>query len=138
MKINGTIFSKPQQDQLKRAIENSGGTTLNKYTFTCTDSQESRLLLYNICQNAKGKVQILMKDFSAPCCWAFNANSDLIISGFKSTNAPTNNYNGVSMQIYSDGTCADSYITTGTSGSFLNKETYGMLITYWNDIEIEI
>lgn len=35
MKINGTIFSKPQQDQLKRAIENSdgGGTTLNKYTY---------------------------------------------------------------------------------------------------------
>lgn len=25
MKINGTIFSKPQQDQLKRALENGGG-----------------------------------------------------------------------------------------------------------------
>ena len=25
MKLNGTIFSKPQQDQLKRAIENGGG-----------------------------------------------------------------------------------------------------------------
>lgn len=36
MKINGTIFSKPQQDQLKRAIENSGGgdTTLNRYTYS--------------------------------------------------------------------------------------------------------
>lgn len=28
MKINGTIFSKPQQDQLRRAIEN-GGSGLN-------------------------------------------------------------------------------------------------------------
>ena len=25
MKLNGTIFSKPQQDQLKRALENGGG-----------------------------------------------------------------------------------------------------------------
>lgn len=36
MKINGTIFSKPQQDQLKRAIENSGdgGMTLNEYEYS--------------------------------------------------------------------------------------------------------
>lgn len=26
MKLNGTIFSKPQQDQLKRALENGGGS----------------------------------------------------------------------------------------------------------------
>lgn len=135
MKINGTIFSKPQQDQLKRAIA-SGDTTLNKYTFTCSNSQTSRLVLYNICQNAKGKVQILMKDFSMPCSWALNANSDLIISGFKSTDATTNNYKGVSMQIHSDGTCTDSYITKGTIGSAANNQTYSMLITYWNDTEI--
>ena len=113
-----------------------GGTTLNKYTFTCANTQASRLILYNICQNAKGKVQILMKDFSLPCSWTFNAGSDLLISGFKSSDGPANNYQGVSMQIHSNGNCGNSYITNGTTGSFLNNQTYGMLITYWNDTEI--
>lgn len=45
MKINGTIFSKPQQDQLKRAIENSSGdTTLNKYTLNVSYENRYRIL----------------------------------------------------------------------------------------------
>ena len=39
MKLNGTIFSKPQQDQLKRALENGGGGKkyqLVKKTMRCT------------------------------------------------------------------------------------------------------
>lgn len=54
MKLNGTIFSKPQQDQLKRALENGGGgggsTTLNKYTVT----QPTINLLRKIMLNCKG------------------------------------------------------------------------------------
>lgn len=56
MKINGTIFSKPQQDQLKRVIENSndGGTTLNKYTAVIHyNNNEGRALVSRIVQNAK-------------------------------------------------------------------------------------
>lgn len=40
MKFNGTIFSKPQQDQLKRALENSdgggGGGSLTKHVVEMT------------------------------------------------------------------------------------------------------
>ena len=38
MKLNGTIFSKPQQDQLKRAIESggSGGGSLTKHVVEMT------------------------------------------------------------------------------------------------------
>lgn len=37
MKFNGTIFSKPQQDQLKRAFENgSGGGSLTKHVVEMT------------------------------------------------------------------------------------------------------
>ena len=39
MKLNGTIFSKPQQDQLKRAIENGsggGGGSLTKHVVEMT------------------------------------------------------------------------------------------------------
>lgn len=53
MKINGTIFSKPQQDQLKDAIK-SGGTTLNKYTAVIHyHNNNGRALVSRILQNAK-------------------------------------------------------------------------------------
>lgn len=58
MKINGTIFSKPQQDQLKRAIENSGGTTLNKYNYTILSfsNNTENLHLIRILTEAKGRI----------------------------------------------------------------------------------
>lgn len=62
MKINGTIFSKPQQDQLKHAIENSssGGTTLNRYEWTLdlktTVSLANIKRLGKILKSAKGRV----------------------------------------------------------------------------------
>lgn len=43
MKFNGTIFSKPQQDQLKRALENGGKKyQLVKKTMRCTVSYEPK------------------------------------------------------------------------------------------------
>lgn len=57
MKINGTIFSKPQQDQLKRAIKNiDGGTTLNKYEASITLTTATAGLLYKIFTNCKGNI----------------------------------------------------------------------------------
>lgn len=62
MKINGTIFSKPQQDQLRRAIESggsggSGGTTLNRYEVTLgqlVGNVQNISLLHKILTTAKG------------------------------------------------------------------------------------
>lgn len=61
MEINGTIFSKPQQDQLKRAIENIDvGMTLNKYTVTLSTngklSSGKVKLINRIISNAKSYV----------------------------------------------------------------------------------
>lgn len=63
MKINGTIFSKPQQDQLKRAIENSGGggTSLNRYEVTLGElvgNVQGAALLHKIITTAKGNYTV--------------------------------------------------------------------------------
>lgn len=66
MKINGTIFSKPQQDQLRRAIESggsggSGGTTLNRYEVTLGElvgNVQNISLLHKILTQAKGNYTV--------------------------------------------------------------------------------
>lgn len=61
MKLNGATFNKAQQDQLKRALENSGGATLNRYETTFTNIQGNSALashLNRIAKNAKGRLQI--------------------------------------------------------------------------------
>ena len=62
MKINGTIFSKPQQDQLKRAIESiDGGTTLNKYI-----AHGNARLMSKIIFNAKSIISFANIAYSMP------------------------------------------------------------------------
>lgn len=56
MKINGTIFSKPQQDQLKRAI----GAEYTQYSLDLS-TQSGRDRLINLCQVANQGKKITLK-----------------------------------------------------------------------------
>ena len=62
MKLNGTIFSKPQQDQLKRALENGGGGEkyqLVKKTMRCTVAYDAQMDILNITSPAEADKNIL-------------------------------------------------------------------------------
>ena len=66
MKLNGATFNKAQQDQLKRALENSGSTTLNKYEVTFTNIQGNSALvshLNRIAKNTKGRLKITDRNY---------------------------------------------------------------------------
>ena len=62
MKFNGTIFSKPQQDQLKRALENGGGGKkyqLVKKTMRCTVAYDAPTDVLSIISPAEASKNIL-------------------------------------------------------------------------------
>ena len=62
MKFNGAIFSKPQQDQLKRALENGGGGKkyqLVKKTMRCTVSYDPPMDILSITSPAEADKNIL-------------------------------------------------------------------------------
>ena len=62
MKLNGTIFSKPQQDQLKRALENGGGGKkyqLVKKTMRCTVAYDAPMDILSITSPTEANKNIL-------------------------------------------------------------------------------
>lgn len=60
MKFNGTIFSKPQQDQLKRALEKGGKKyQLVKKTMRCTVSYDAPMDILSITSPAEADKNIL-------------------------------------------------------------------------------
>lgn len=153
MKINGTIFSKPQQDQLKRAIENiDGGTTLNKYVLTCTPrtmSATQRKNLLELLQNAKGNVSMTYTSGYTNALCSFSASSEgvtIIISEvfISSGRITTMRWNSSGGQY----TCNVHDITFGNDSSTAQpiksidvdwtNVDISINVTYWNDTEIEI
>lgn len=147
MKINGTIFSKPQQDQLKRAIENSGsGTTLNRYVYSVnftSPTLEIRNRIMNIAQQAK-------KCFMyASCRVTLTGNESTILTGFISFGDSYYQYGGVlgsigdgaiaSIRIDNNGSSIDkiaSVIKNNAIVTISNWNSLNLTITYYNDTEI--
>lgn len=154
MKINGTIFSKPQQDQLKRAIENSvsGGTTLNKYTLTCTPKTMSAAQRKNLCallQNAKGNVFMTYTSGYTNALCSFSSSSEgvtIIISKVFITsgriitmywNSLGGQYNCNVHDIVFAGDGSTAQAIKSIDADWANKPIE-VNVTYWNDTEIEI
>jgi len=149
MKINGTIFSKPQQDQLKRAIESiDGGTTLNKYILTCVPNKMTPNQRKNLCallQNAKGNTIIAYGD-RATCTFSASSNGvSITISYFYLTsgriitmswNEFGNLYKCYVHDITFDGGSTPQAIKS-TDVDWTNVNV-SINVTYWNDTEIEI
>ena len=150
MKINGTIFSKPQQDQLKRAIENNGGgTTLNKYNLTClprTMTPNQRKNLCALLQNVKGNVLMTYTDNNSSCTFSASSNGVYIIINYAyltsgriitmSWNEFGNLYSCYVHDItFGGGSTAQAIKSTDADWTNVNVE---INITYWNDAEIEI
>lgn len=150
MKLNGTIFSKPQQDQLKRALENSGGggTTLNKYTVTGPSINLLRKIMLNskghyfgqfgyICDNVTGR-QIGLGALSiqpngiirlnAVCPKTSDDNVWYLVLGVIGIN-DTYITNGRTLKI----NASDDTITALSSPVYDPTYTY---IIYYNDTEI--
>lgn len=149
MKINGTIFSKPQQDQLKRAIENSdGGTTLNKYTLTCLPNKMTPNQRKNLCallQNAKGNVIIAYQDratctFSASSEGVYITISEAYLTSGRIITMSWNKFGNlyecyVHDITFDGGSTAQPIKSTDSDWSAVNVS---INVTYWNDTEIEI
>lgn len=153
MKINGTIFSKPQQDQLKRAIENIDvGTTLNKYTLTCTPSTMSitqRKNLIELLQNAKGNVFMTYTSGYTNALCSFSASSEgvtiIITELFKTSgriitmywNRLGGQYSCNVHDIVFEGDGSTAQAIKSVDADWTNSDI-PINVTYWNDTEIEI
>lgn len=153
MKINGTIFSKPQQDQLKRAIENiDGGTTLNKYVLTCTPRTMSitqRKNLLDLLQNAKGNVFMTYTSGYTNALCSFSASPEgvtIIISSIYKTsgriismywNRLGGQYGCNAHDIVFAGDGSTSQAIKSIDADWANTDI-PINVTYWNDTEIEI
>lgn len=153
MKINGTIFSKPQQDQLKRAIENIGsGTTLNKYTFTCTPKTMTitqRKKLCELLQNAKGNVFMTYTSGYTNALCSFSASSEGVtirISEVYTTsgriitmywNSLGGQYNCNVHDIVFAGDSSTEQAIKSADADW-QSTPIEVNVTYWNDTEIEI
>lgn len=140
MKINGTIFSKPQQDQLRRAIKSSS-TTLNKYNFTLSGftNASNNLKLIHIIQNAKGRI------------YGKTNYTVEYYSNESYTHIYTVDYDTTSRQIirkqfilitstgkFSSGKQITQNITTGEGNISTLTSSDGIVqITYFNDVEID-
>lgn len=147
MKINGTIFSKPQQDQLKRAIENSSGsgTTLNKYTYsTQVKSISGSKRLARIIENCKGRCEVYaINENSAPLNAVIGDNGlTLFLTGL------TIDINGVNMVVFSIYVNVERgynpsfshyfklNIADNTIDSTYDYSNYYLNVIYYNDTEI--
>lgn len=153
MKINGTIFSKPQQDQLKRAIENiDSGTTLNKYVLTCIPRTMSITQRKNLCallENAKGNVFITYTSGYTNALCSFSASSEgvtIIISNIYKTsgriitmywNSLGGQYNCNVHDIVFAGDGSTEQAIKSIDADWTNTDI-SINVTYWNDTEIEI
>lgn len=152
MKINGTIFSKPQQDQLKRAMENSGGTTLNKYTLTCVPKTMTSAQRKNLCallQNAKGNVFMTYTAGYTNALCSFSASTEgvnirisevYITSGSIITmywNKLGGEYNCNKHDIVFAGDGSTAQPIKSIDINYTNVPIT-INVTYWNDTEIEI
>lgn len=142
MKINGTIFSKPQQDQLKRAIENAienidSGTTLNKYEYTSTNSQDTIKRAMRILNTAKS---IAAFDFNglATTMPSKQANYRMNVSGFGFENNTQVIYNITLDRADGQLHSADHKVTLSNEGITITQPTINtnIHIIYYNDTEI--
>lgn len=139
MKINGTIFSKPQQDQLKRAIENIdvGGTTLNRYEYISTTSQDTIKRAMRILNNAKS---IAAFDFNglATTMPSKQTNYRMNVSAFGIENNKQVIYNITLDRTEGQLHSADKKVTLSTDGIAITQPTINVNIhiIYYNDVEI--
>lgn len=152
MKINGTIFSKPQQDQLRRAIENSvdSGTTLNKYTVTLSKngkltSGKVKLINRIIC-NAKSYVLYRGKESDVqrkPVLITYCEGSGINEGGTHLyITYATEYFSGYSntyiIGYNESGLVQKTVITYTTEGITVERSTNGesLFMVYYNDTEI--
>ena len=140
MKINGTIFSKPQQDQLKRAIENSsGGTTLNRYEATIgelVNNGQGASLLHKIITQAKGNYTIY--DYNLVIYYSVIDRISVIDLQAYVVNSETIEFRNATITV-SDGSIRNNYKLIVTSNG-INKLGLSTLpnirVVYFNDTEI--
>lgn len=142
MKINGTIFSKPQQDQLKRAIENSnGGTTLNKYTFT-VNTKPSIAQVTKILQILNKAIRVLNIEIKVTDSTRSYMISEINEHKFKchAMNAYSNVYIMYTVLLRDDigasGISADKTEFNNSTFSTNTINLESVTITYLNDTEI--
>lgn len=140
MGINGTIFSKPQQDQIRRAIE-SGGTTLNKYTFTVNTKpsvvQATKIL--QVLNNAIRVVNVEIRDKDGTRSHMISEINENKFNGYY-INAYSNEYivYGALIRDDSGSSGITVYKTAFKNSTFSTSEINmeAVNITYLNDTEI--
>ena len=134
--IQGVIYL---YDTAYHKLGESGGTTLNKYTYSFSSYTYERCTrLYRICDAAKGKIFLTISN--APCYISRQYNGDLLIVSIDMGVSPSAGLYITQLGVSSNG-AVSGYNAATESNSFGvsrvgSERLTSVEITYYNDTEI--
>ena len=126
-------------DTAYHKLGESGGTTLNRYTYSFTSYTYDRCVrLYRICDAAKGKILLCINN--SPCYISRQYDDDLLIVSISMGTSPSAELVIIQLDVSSNA-AVSGYMAYTQSNSFSvskvgSEQLSSVEITYYNDTEI--